>query len=51
MVPRWSTRSVVVHPDAGIADGELVLLLIQFQIDARLEDQGLVRLLGQESGT
>ncbi len=37
----------IVHADAGIADGEFVLRFIQFQIDARLEDQGLVRLLGE----
>ena len=38
---------LVVHADSVVADGERMLHFVEIQIDARLECQGLVRILGQ----
>ena len=38
---------LLVHADAGVGDGEGLLLLVQFQIDARIEGKRLVGILGE----
>ena len=38
---------LLVHADAGVGDGEGLLLLVEFQIDAGIEGKRLVGLVGE----
>jgi hypothetical protein len=38
---------LLVHADAGVGDGEGLLLLVELQIDARIEGKALVRIVDQ----
>ena len=38
---------LLVHADAGVGDGEGLVLLVELQIDARIEGQRLVGVVGQ----
>ena len=40
-------KILIVHTDSGVADSQNALILVEIQIDTRLEVQRLVRLLGQ----
>ena len=47
MVPRLRDEVLLVHADAGVGDGEGLVLFVEFEVDARIEGERLVGLVGE----
>ena len=47
MVPEVCDQLFLVHADAGVGDGQSLVRLVQFQVDARREGKRLVGLVHQ----